>query len=212
MKLISQVGSLEHTLRVATFGRWWWRTFFSIVIVAVAVVLATPVIVLVIPAIIVLVVTAIILGVVTPVVAVIVTIVITSVIAAVVTAIITSIPVVVAMVWPAITIIMSIRSTITVVEALVTVPVVVVAALGLLRGRRDPKGMLQLLALPHGMLIIAMELALAIHDHIKVTFEEGGRSWWICHVGFARSLARPAPSVIVVFAIEVVHHHVLSVD
>jgi hypothetical protein len=93
------------------------------------------------------------------------------------------------MVGPTITIITLIRSTITVVEALVTVPIVVVAALGLLRGGRDPKGMLQLLTLPHGMLSVAVELALVVHDHVKVTFEGGGRSWWIGHVGFARSLA-----------------------
>jgi hypothetical protein len=59
---------------------------------------------------------------------------------------------------------------------------------------------------------IAVELALIIHDHVEVVFKEGGRSWWICHIGFARSLARPIASVVVVFSIEVVHHRVLSVD
>jgi hypothetical protein len=59
---------------------------------------------------------------------------------------------------------------------------------------------------------IAVELALVVHDHIEVTFEEGGRSWWICYVGFARSLARPGASVVVIFSIEVVHYRVLSVD
>jgi hypothetical protein len=59
---------------------------------------------------------------------------------------------------------------------------------------------------------IAVELALVVHDHIEVTFEEGGRSWWICYVGFAGSLARPGASVIVVFSIEVVHYRILSVD
>jgi hypothetical protein len=39
------------------------------------------------------------------------------------------------------------------------------------------------------MLSVTVELALVVHDHVKVTFEEGGRSWWICHVGFTRSLA-----------------------
>jgi hypothetical protein len=59
---------------------------------------------------------------------------------------------------------------------------------------------------------IAMKLALVIHDHIEVTFEEGGRSWWICHIGFARSPARCGASVIVVFSVEVMLHHILSVD
>jgi hypothetical protein len=112
----------------------------------------------------------------------------------------------------AIMIITSIGSTVTVVVALVTIPFVVVPALGLLRGRRDPKGTLQLLTLPHGMLSIAVELALVVHDRVKVTFEEGGRPWWIRHVGFARLHARPTPSVIVVFVVEVVHHRILSVD
>jgi hypothetical protein len=205
------IGS-QCTTGVAPFGRRWWRPFFSIVVVTVVVVLATSVIASVIPTIIAVVIMAIILAVVTHVVAVIVTIVVMSIVAAVLVVIITSIPVVVATVGPAITIITSIRSTVTVVEALVTVPVVVVAAPSLLRGTRDPKGMLQLLAFPHGMLSIAVELALVVNDHVKVTFEEGGRSWWIYHVGFSRSFARPAPSVIMVFAIEVVHHRVLSVD
>jgi hypothetical protein len=37
----------------------------------------------------------------------------------------------------------------------------------------------KLLVLPHGVLSVAVELALVIHDHIEVTFEEGGRSWWV---------------------------------
>jgi hypothetical protein len=205
-------GRLERTIGVAPFGRWWWRPFFSIVVMAVVVILTTTVIAPVIPAIIALVVTTIILAVVAPVVAVIVTIVIMFVIAVVVAAIITSIPIIIATVGPTIMRITSIGSTITVVEALVTVPIVVVAALGLLRGRRDPKGTLQLLTLSHGMLSVAVELALVVRDHVKLTFEEGGRSWWIYHVGFARSLAGPVPSVIVVFAVEVVHHRVLSAD
>jgi hypothetical protein len=53
---------------------------------------------------------------------------------------------------------------------------------------------------------------MVVHDHVEVTFEEGGRSSWICHVGFARSLARPVSFVIVVFVVEIVHHRVLSVD
>jgi hypothetical protein len=60
---------------------------------------------------------------------------------------------------------------------LTTVPVVVVVASGLLGGRRDSKGALQLLALPHGVFSIAVELALVVHEHIEVIFEEGGRSW-----------------------------------
>jgi hypothetical protein len=53
---------------------------------------------------------------------------------------------------------------------------------------------------------------LVVHDHIEVTFEEGGRSWWICYIGFAGSLARPSASIIVVFTVEVVHYCILSVD
>jgi hypothetical protein len=59
---------------------------------------------------------------------------------------------------------------------------------------------------------VAVKLALVIHDHVEVTFEEGGRSWWIRHIGFVGSLARPGASVVVVFSVEVVHHRVLSVD
>jgi hypothetical protein len=62
------------------------------------------------------------------------------------------------------------------------------------------------------VLDIAVELALVVHDHIEVTLKEGGRSWWICYIGFARSLARPGASVVVVFSIEVMHYHILSVD
>jgi hypothetical protein len=59
---------------------------------------------------------------------------------------------------------------------------------------------------------VAVELALVVHDHIEVTFKEGGRSWWICYIGFAGSLALPGASVIVVFSVEVVHYRILSVD
>jgi hypothetical protein len=59
---------------------------------------------------------------------------------------------------------------------------------------------------------VAVELALVIHDHIKVSFEEGGRSWWIYYIGFAGSLARPSASIIVVFSVEVVHYRILRVD
>jgi hypothetical protein len=43
---------------------------------------------------------------------------------------------------------------------------------------------------------VAVELALVVHDNIEVTFEEGGRSWWICYIGFAGSLAQPGASII----------------
>jgi hypothetical protein len=59
---------------------------------------------------------------------------------------------------------------------------------------------------------IAVELALVVHDHIEVTFEEGGRSWWICYVGFAGSLARPGGSIVMIFSVEGVHYRILSVD
>jgi hypothetical protein len=62
------------------------------------------------------------------------------------------------------------------------------------------------------MLCITVELALVDHDHIEVTFKEGGRSWRICYVGFTGSLARPGASVVVVFSVEVMHYRVLSVD
>jgi hypothetical protein len=62
------------------------------------------------------------------------------------------------------------------------------------------------------MLGIAVELALVVHDHIEVTFKEGGRSWRICYIGFTGSLTRPGASVVVVFSIEVMHYCVLSVD
>jgi Na+/serine symporter len=101
-------------------------------------------------------------------------IVIASVIAAVLVAIITSIPVIVAMIGPAITVITSIRSAVTVVETLVTVLVVVVVALCLLGFRGYSKGTLQLLALHHGIFGVAVELALVVHDHVEVTFEVEG--------------------------------------
>jgi hypothetical protein len=154
----------------------------------------------------------IIMAIITTVVAVIATVVVTPVVAAVVAAVIMSIPIVIARIGPAITVISSIRSTVMIVEALTTVPVVVVVASGLLGGRRDSKGALQLLALSHGVFSVGVELALVVHDHIEVTFEEGGRSWWVCHIGFARTLARPSASIVVIFFVEVVHHRILSVD
>jgi hypothetical protein len=158
------------------------------------------------------VITMIALVVVTPVVAVIATVVVASIIAAVVAAIITSIPIIITRIGPAVTVISSIQSTVTIVVALNTVPVVIVVASGLLGGRRNSKGTLQLVALPHGVFSVAVELALVVHDHIEVTFEEGGRSWWICHIGFARMLARLGVSIVMFFSVEVVHYRVLSVD
>jgi hypothetical protein len=62
------------------------------------------------------------------------------------------------------------------------------------------------------VLDIAVEMALVVHDHIEVTFEEGGRSWWICYIGFTRSFAQLGASVVVVFPVEVMHYRILSVD
>jgi hypothetical protein len=62
------------------------------------------------------------------------------------------------------------------------------------------------------MFDVMVELTLVVHDHVEVTLEEGGRSWWICHIGFTGSLAQPVSSVVVILSVEVVHHHVLSVD
>jgi hypothetical protein len=62
------------------------------------------------------------------------------------------------------------------------------------------------------MLGVAMELALVVHDHIEVTFKEGGRSWHIYYVGFTGSLARPGASAVVVLSVEVMHYCILSVN
>jgi hypothetical protein len=203
---------LECTIGVAPFGRWWCGSFLLIVVLAIVVVLAMSVVAWIILPVVALVVMAIIMTitpvVVSPVIAVIATVVVTPVIAA----IMTSIPIIIARIGPAITVISSIRSTITVVKALATVPVVVVVAPGPLGGRRDSKGALQLLTLPHGVLGVAVKLALVVHDHVEVTFKESGRSWWIRHIGFAGSLPRPGAFIFVVFSVEVVHHRVLSVD
>jgi hypothetical protein len=184
--------------------------------VGIVLVLATSIIASVISSVIALVVVAIIMmikpAVITSIVAVIATVVVAHVVAVIVAAIIPSILVIIARIGPAISIISSIKSTVTVVEALATVLVVVVVAPGPLVGRQDSKGALQLLALPHGVLSVAVKLALVIHDHVEVTFEEGGKSWWIRHIGFARSLARLGASVVVVFSVEVVHYCILSVD
>jgi hypothetical protein len=210
------VALLECTIGVAPFGRRRWSSFLSIVVMVIVVVLATSIITLIISSVIALVVMDIISTitpvVVTLVVAVIAMVVIASVITMVVTTIITSIPVIVARIGPAITVISSITSTVTVVETLAAVPIITVVAPSPLGGSRDSKGALQLLALPHVMLGVAVKLALVIHDPVEVTFEEGRRFWWIRHIGFAKSLAPPGASIVVVFSVEVMHRPVLSVE
>jgi hypothetical protein len=62
------------------------------------------------------------------------------------------------------------------------------------------------------MLCVTVELALVVHDHIEVTFKEGGRSGQICYIGFIGSLARPGASVVVIFSVEVMHYRVLRVN
>jgi hypothetical protein len=210
------IGLLESTIGVAPFWRWWWSPLLAVVVARTMVVLVTSIIMTVVSSVVVMIIMAIITTiafvVIAPIVAVVATVVVTSVIAVVVAVIIASIPIVIARIGPAVTVISSIRSTVTIVEALATVTVVVAVASGLLGGRWDSKGMLQLLALPHGVLGVAVELALVVHDHIEVTFKEGGRSWWICHIGFARSLARLGASVIMVFSVEGIHYRTLRVN
>jgi hypothetical protein len=210
------VGHLECAIGVSPFGRWWWSPLLAVVVAGTLVVLATsiitPVVSLVVVTINTVIITTIASAVIAPVIAVVEAVVVTSVIATVVAAIITSIPIVVARIGSTVTVISSITSTVTIVEALTTIAVVVVVALGLLGGRWYSKGMLQLLALPRGVLGIAVKLALVIHDHVEVTFEEGGRFRWIYHIGFARSLGRPGASVIMVFSVEVMHYRVLCVN
>jgi hypothetical protein len=187
------VGLLEHAIGVAPFGRWQGSPLLPVVVVGIVVVLAMSIIMSVVSSVVVTIIMVIITTItsvsVTPVVAVIATVVVTSVITVVVAAIITSIPIVIERIGPAVGVISSIRSMVNIVKALTTIVVVVAAAPSLLGGRRDSKGTLQLLALPHGVLGVMVELALVVHDHIQVTFEEGGRSWWIYYIGFARSLA-----------------------
>jgi hypothetical protein len=62
------------------------------------------------------------------------------------------------------------------------------------------------------VLSVTVELALVVNDHIEVTFEKGGGSWWICYIGFTRSFARSGASVVVIFSVEVMHYRILSVD
>jgi hypothetical protein len=126
----------------------------------------------------------------------------TVVIASIVVVIIMSIPIVVAMIGPAVAVITSIRSTVTDVVMSVAVLVIIVVALGFLGFGVYSEGMLQLLALPQGVFGIAVELTLVIHDHVEVTLEEGGRPWWVCHIGFTRSLACPVSTVVMIYCIQ----------
>jgi hypothetical protein len=136
------VSLLERTIGVAPFGQWRRSPLLPVPVLVIVVVLATSVISSVVVTIIMEIITMITLVVITPVVAVIVMVVVTSFIAAVVAVIITSIPIIIARIGPAITVISSIRSTVMIVEALTTVAVVVAVAPGLLGCRRDSKGAL----------------------------------------------------------------------
>jgi hypothetical protein len=136
------VGLLKCTIGVAPFGQWWRGPLLLVVVVVTVVVLTTSIIMSVVSSVVVTIITTITSVVVAPVVEVIATIVVAPVIAAVVAAVITLIPIIVARIGPAITIISWIRSTVTIVEALTTVPVLVVVAFGLLGGRRNSKGAL----------------------------------------------------------------------
>jgi hypothetical protein len=172
------VGLLECTIGVAPFGRWWWSPLLAIVVTGTVVILAMSIITPVVSSVFVTIITAIITTITSVVVAPFIAVV-AFVISAAVAAIIASIPIIIARIGPAVTVISSIRLTVTVVEALATVTVVVAVASDFLGGSWDSQGTLQLLALPHGVLGVAVKLALLVHDHIEVTFEEGGRPWWI---------------------------------
>jgi hypothetical protein len=134
------VGLLECTVGVAPFGRWRRCPLLTVVVLAVVVVLATSIITPVVVMIIVAIITTI--TPVAPVGAVVATVVVASVIAAVVAAIITSIPTVIARIGSMVIVTSSIRSMVTIVEALTTTAVVIAVASGLLRGRWYPKGTL----------------------------------------------------------------------
>jgi hypothetical protein len=104
------VSLLECTIGVAPFGRWRRCLLFTVVVLAVVVVLATSIIASVVVTIIVAIVTTI--ASVAPVGAVVTMVVVASVIAAVVAAIITSIPIVIVRIGYAVTVILSIKSTV----------------------------------------------------------------------------------------------------
>jgi hypothetical protein len=59
---------------------------------------------------------------------------------------------------------------------------------------------------------ITVKLALVVHDHVEVAFKEGGGSGLISRIDFAGSLARPAPTVVMVFPVEVMQDRILSID
>jgi hypothetical protein len=130
------VGFLECTVGVAPFGR--RRLLLPVAVLEIVVILASSIIASVVVTIIVAIVTTI--TSVAPVGAVVATVVVASVVAAIVAAIITSIPIVVARIGSTVTIISSIRFSVTVVEALTTIAVVVVVAPSLLGGRWYSKG------------------------------------------------------------------------
>jgi hypothetical protein len=132
------VGLLECTVGVCPFGWWRRRPLLTVVVCAVVIVPATSIITPVVVTVIVEIITAI--ASVALVGAVATTIVVASVIAAVVTTTITSISIVNARIWSTVSVISSIRSTVTILEALTTTAVVIVVAPGLLRGRWYPKG------------------------------------------------------------------------
>jgi hypothetical protein len=138
------VGLLGRTIGVAHFGRWQWSPFLAVIVAGTVVVLATSIITSVFSPVVVTIITTIIATitsvVVTPVVAVTAMVVVAPVVVAVVAVVITSIPIVNERIGPVFAVISSIRSTTMIVEALVTVPVVIVVASGLLGGRRDSKG------------------------------------------------------------------------
>jgi hypothetical protein len=107
----------------------------------------------------------------------------------IVAAIIMVVAVVIVTIGSTVTVITSIRSTVTVVVAVVVVLVIIVVALGLLGFQRYSQGALKLFALPHGMLGVTVKLTLIVHNHVEVTFEEGGGSWWIGRIDLTGSLA-----------------------
>jgi predicted RND superfamily exporter protein len=88
---------------------------------------------------------------------------------------------------PAVAVVTWMRSTVTIIEALVTILVIVIAALGLLGLEGHSEGTLQRFALPHGMFGVTVELALVVHDHVEVSFEEGGGSRLECRLTCRRS-------------------------
>jgi hypothetical protein len=132
------VGLLECTVRVAPIG--WWRRcpLLTVVVWAVVIVMATsiitPVVVTVIMASITTIASDALVG------AVMTTVVVASVIAAVAAVIITSIPIVIVRIGSTVSVVSSIRSTVTILEVLTTTTFVIAVAPSLLGGRWYPKG------------------------------------------------------------------------